>query len=70
MDELYRWYVNERVPSVISEQTIAFVDMITRRSRKVQSASFVSIGLGASSRPRGGFHNLVRRCQSGCRTDG
>lgn len=29
MDELVKWYVNECVPSVVSEQTIAFIDRIT-----------------------------------------
>jgi hypothetical protein len=29
MDELVKWYVNECVPSVVSEQTIAFIDKIT-----------------------------------------
>jgi hypothetical protein len=29
MAELRKWYVNERVPSVVSKQTIAFVDSVT-----------------------------------------
>jgi hypothetical protein len=30
MAELRKWYVNERVPSVVSKQTIAFVDSVTQ----------------------------------------